>query len=287
MALDLGDHTGRTVIITGANSGLGEQTAMALAAVGADVVLACRNLDKANAVAAEIGPRARVEHLDLASMDSVRDFAGRVDGADVLINNAGVMAVPLACTAEGFEMQFGTNHLGHFALTLLLLPKVSDRVVTLSSAMHNLGRLDFDDLNWRRRRYRRWRAYGDSKLANLMFAKELARRLEAAGSPVTSYAAHPGYASTGLQGHTESALDRVMALGNRIAAQSAADGALPSLYAATSPAARNGGFYGPTRLGGMAGPPGAASHRKAADDQNLRTRLWEASEQLVGIASPV
>ncbi|GED96898.1 oxidoreductase [Gordonia crocea] len=287
MKLELGDQSGRTAIITGANSGLGAQTATALADAGADVVLACRNTDKAAAVANRIGAKARVEKLDLADLQSVRDFADRIDGANLLINNAGVMALPLRRTADGFEMQFGTNHLGHFALTLLMLDKVSDRVVTLSSGMHSLGRLDFDDLNWENRRYRRWRAYGDSKLANLMFAKELARRLEASESSLVSVAAHPGYASTDLQGHTESLMDVVMAVGNSVAAQSAADGAMPTLYAATSPAVRTGGFYGPTKFGGMRGAPGPSSYREVADDEAQRTRLWQASEELVGITSPV
>ncbi|GAB10340.1 putative oxidoreductase [Gordonia araii NBRC 100433] len=289
MTLDLGDQSGRTAIITGANSGLGKETAIALAKAGADVVLACRNLDKANAAAAEVGPGARVEQLDLASLDSVRDFADRIDRADLLINNAGVMAVPYRKTADGFEMQIGTNHLGHFALTLLLLDKdkVSDRVVTLSSFMHRLGKLDFDDLNWERRRYNRWRAYGDSKLANLLFGKELARRLAASGSSVVSTIAHPGYADTELQSHTESIQDRVMVLGNKLMAQSAADGALPTLYAATSAQARNGGFYGPTKRGGMQGPPGPSAYRKAADNEQLATRLWQISEELTGVSSSV
>ncbi|MFT4201302.1 oxidoreductase [Gordonia sp. (in: high G+C Gram-positive bacteria)] len=287
MTFDLGDQSGRTAIITGSNSGLGKQTAIALAGAGADVVLACRNLDKANAVAAEIGSRARVEQLDLASLDSVRDFAKRIGTADLLINNAGVMAVPYKRTADGFEMQMGTNHLGHFALTMQLLDadKVADRVVTLSSFMHRLGKIDFDDLNWEKRRYNRWRAYGDSKLANLLFGKELAKRLAASGSTVTSTIAHPGYADTDLQSHTESFQDRVMVLGNRILAQSAADGALPTLYAAVSPKATNGGFYGPTKLGGMQGPPGPSPYRKIADDEKVRTRLWTVSQQLTGVNS--
>lgn len=282
MTFDVGDQSGRTAIITGANSGLGKQTAIALAKAGADVVMACRNLDKANAAAAEVGPGARVEQLDLASLDSVRDFANRVDRADLLINNAGVMAVPLRRTAEGFEMQFGTNHLGHFALTTLLLEqeKVADRVVTLSSFMHRLGNLKFDDLNWEHRRYDRWRAYGDSKLANLLFGKELAKRLADSGSSVISTIAHPGYADTDLQSHTESVQDKVMVLGNRLLAQSAADGALPTLYAATSGKARNGGFYGPTKLFGMHGAPGPSPYRKIADDESVRERLWEASQAL-------
>ncbi|MCK5757269.1 MAG: SDR family NAD(P)-dependent oxidoreductase, partial [Mycobacterium sp.] len=158
---DIPDQTGRRFVVTGANSGLGAETAKALAKAGATVTLACRNVNKAQPVAAEIGPNATVAQLDLADLASVRTFADSCDGADVLINNAGVMAIPMRRTADGFEMQMGTNHLGHFALTALLLPKIADRVVTLSSSMHQIGRIDLDDLNWEARRYRRWRAYGD------------------------------------------------------------------------------------------------------------------------------
>ncbi|AVL99676.1 short-chain dehydrogenase [Gordonia iterans] len=281
---DIPDQRGRRIVITGANSGLGEQMALILGRAGADVVLACRNLDKARAVADEIGPRATVASLDLADLASVRAFAEGFSGADVLINNAGVMAVPLRRTADGFEMQIGTNFLGHFALTGLLLDRIDDRVVTLSSLMHKNARLDVDDLNWHRRKYNRWTAYSDSKLADLMFALELAERLAEADSPKESLAAHPGYAATELQLHTESPLDWVMKLGNLTPiAQSAEDGALPALFAATSPHAVNGEYYGPKSLGGMRGAPAVAGYRRAASDREVRAKLWAEAELLTGV----
>ncbi len=282
---DIPDQTGKTFVITGANSGLGEQTAKALAKAGAEVILACRNLEKAGRVATEIGPKATVAQLDLADLDSVRTFADGFDGADVLINNAGLMMVPLQRTADGFEMQMGTNHLGHFALTGLVLPKITERVVTLSSGAHQLSRLNVADLNWEDRRYRRVRAYGDSKMANLMFGKELAARLAAAGSPMASMISHPGYAATELMGRTETPIDFLMKLGNKTPfAQSAADGALPTLLAATSPDATSGTFYGPTKFGGWQGPPGISRYNKRADDQSVRDELWSASEKLTGVS---
>ncbi|WLP89540.1 oxidoreductase [Gordonia sp. NB41Y] len=278
---DIPDQSGRTFVVTGANSGLGAETARALIDAGARVILACRNTVKADAVARELGERAEVAALDLADLASVRSFADGLPGVDVLINNAGVMAVPLGRTADGFEMQMGTNHLGHFALTALVLPKVADRVVTLSSGMHQLGRIDLDDLGWERRRYRAWQAYGDSKMANLIFGQVLAERLTAAGDSRKSLIAHPGYAATGLQGHTESIMDKVMVVGN-LFAQSAADGALPTLFAATAPDAVNGTFYGPTKLFGMRGAPGESGFSGRARDERIRTGLWTASENLTG-----
>ena len=213
----------------------------------------------------------------------MRAFAAGVTGADVLINNAGLMAVPFRRTTDGFEMQIGTNHLGHFALTALLLPKITERVVTVSSTMHQIGDIQLDDLNWEQRRYRRWRAYGDSKMANLMFGKELAARLAAAGSSKKSLIAHPGYASTELQGRSENFSDFFAKLGNKLPiAQPAADGALPQLYAATLPDAKSGTFYGPTQFFGMRGAPGRSGYKKAADDVEFRTALWEESERLTG-----
>jgi len=279
---DIGDQSGRTFLITGANGGLGEQTALALGAAGANVILACRNVASAEPVAARIGSNATVSELDLADLASVRACAERTGPIDVLINNAGVMAIPLKRTVDGFEMQMGTNHFGHFALTGLLLPKISDRVVTVSSAMHQMGKINLEDPNYRQRNYSRWPAYGQSKLANLLFSYELARRLAAAGSPVKSLAAHPGYAATGLQSHTESVWDRLMVLGNLIA-QPAADGALPTLYAATSDQARSGGFYGPTKLGGSRGAPGPAKSNKRSRDELTAAGLWELSESLTGV----
>ncbi|WP_062988293.1 oxidoreductase [Nocardia anaemiae] len=276
------DQTGRTIIVTGANSGLGAVAARALAGAGAQVVLACRNVAKGEKVAGEIGARAEVRELDLANLASVRAFADAVDRADVLINNAGVMAVPQQRTADGFEMQIGTNHLGHFALTGLLLDKISDRVVTVSSGAHRVGKIDLDDLNWERRKYQRWSAYGQAKLANLMFAYELQRRLTAAGSSKISVAAHPGYAATELQSHTESVLDTVMALGNRLLAQSAEMGALPEIYAATEQV-EPGAFYGPVGWGGMRGYPGLSGSTAAAKDEQVARGLWDLSEKLTGV----
>ncbi|MBF6516208.1 SDR family NAD(P)-dependent oxidoreductase [Nocardia cyriacigeorgica] len=279
---DIPDQQGRTFIVTGANSGLGAVAARALAGAGAGVVLACRNVDKGKAVADRIGSLAEVRRLDLADLSSVREFADSVDRVDVLINNAGVMAVPYARTADGFEMQIGTNHLGHFALTGLLLGRISDRVVTVSSDMHNLGVIDLDDLNWQRRKYRRWQAYGQAKLANLLFAYELQRRLTAAGWSKLSVAAHPGYAATELQSHTESIQDIVMSLGNRLFAQSADMGALPELYAATADV-EPGGYYGPKGFRGMRGHPGRVGSNKRSKDQETARGLWELSEKLTGV----
>jgi NAD(P)-dependent dehydrogenase (short-subunit alcohol dehydrogenase family) len=280
---DIPDQTGRTIVVTGANSGLGEVTARRLAGRGATVVLACRDTAKGDAAAAGMSGDVTVRPLDLADLASVRGFAAATGDIDVLVNNAGVMAVPSKRTADGFELQLGTNFLGHFALTGLLLPKIADRVVTLSSPAHRIGRIDLDDLNWERRRYRRWGAYGQSKLADLIFAYELHRRLTATGSPVRSVAAHPGYASTGLQSHTESFQDKGMALGNRLLAQSAEMGALPTLYAATAPDVAGGDYYGPDRLGEMRGHPQRVRSSKASRDEVLARSLWNRAVELTGV----
>lgn len=282
-AKDLPDLTGRTFIVTGANSGLGEATTRALAEHGARVIMACRNASKAEAVARRIPGDVAVRPLDLADLSSVRGFANVTDDFDVLVNNAGIMAVPKARTTDGFESQFGTNFLGHFALTGLLLPKISSRVVTLASEAHRIGRIDLDDLNWHRRRYRRWAAYGQSKLADLMFAYELDRRLKAKRSPVLSVAAHPGYAATELQSHTESLLDRVMAIGNKLLAQNATMGALPTLYAATMPEVRGGEFYGPDGLGQLRGHPRRTGSTRASRDVAVAAKLWRKAEELTGV----
>ncbi|MCF8568882.1 oxidoreductase [Gordonia sp. HY002] len=282
-ASDIPPQNGRRYIVTGANSGLGAATARALAAAGARVTLACRNQETANAVARDIGPAATVARLDLSDLASVREFADSVDEADVLVNNAGVMAVPFRRTVDGFEMQMGTNHLGHFVLTSLLLPKVTDRVVVVSSLMQYGSRKRFDDVNWERRTYNRWEAYGDSKLANLAFARELARRLRAAGSRKRAVIAHPGYASTSLTGKSQTRFDAVMDLATWLrVGQPAERGALPTLYAATMPDVRNGDFYGPNGPGGFRGYPTKARVRRAADDQGLRDLLWAESERLTG-----
>jgi NAD(P)-dependent dehydrogenase (short-subunit alcohol dehydrogenase family) len=282
-AADIPDQAGRTFVVTGANSGLGAETARALAAAGGHVVLACRNTAKGEQVAATL-PSAEVRELDLADLASVREFAAGLTGPiAVLINNAGVMALPHRRTADGFEMQVGTNHLGHFALTGLLLDRITDRVVTVSSTAHRVGSINLADLNYEHRRYQRWRAYGQSKLANLMFALELQRRLSAAGSPIRSMAAHPGYASTELQGHTESIQDRVMALGNRLIAQNAAAGARPSLYAAVAPDLAGASFIGPDGLAEIRGHPAAAKPSRAARDPEVAAKLWDLSERLTGV----
>jgi NAD(P)-dependent dehydrogenase (short-subunit alcohol dehydrogenase family) len=283
---DVPDQTGRTIVVTGANGGLGEATARALAARGASVVLACRNLDKAEAAAARMTGDVTIRKLDLADLSSVRAFAGQSGSVDVLVNNAGVMAIPLTRTADGFEMQMGTNFLGHFALTGLLLPKITDRVVTVSSGAHRVGRLDLDDLNWERRRYRRWAAYAQSKVADLMFAYELHRRLSRIGSAVRSVAAHPGYAATDLQSHTESIQDRVMALGNWLFAQTAEQGALPTVYAATAADVAGGGYYGPDGLAELRGYPTRVGSSKLSKDTATAARLWERAEALTGVTFP-
>ena len=282
-ARDIVDQQGRTFVVTGANSGLGAEAAKALVKAGAHVILACRNVDKGKAVAAPLGERAEVRRLDLADLASVREFADSVDAVDVLVNNAGVMAVPLGRTADGFEMQFGTNHLGHFALTGLLLGKVADRVVTMSSTMHKIGSIDLDDLNWERRTYRRWPAYGQSKLANLLFTYELQRKLSASGSQVRALASHPGYAATNLQSHTESISSRVMALANPFIAQSAKMGALPMLYAATVPDAIGGSYLGPSSMFETRGYPKVVSSNRKSHDRSVARQLWSASEQLTGV----
>jgi NAD(P)-dependent dehydrogenase (short-subunit alcohol dehydrogenase family) len=280
--------TGRSVIVTGANSGIGRAAAHALAGAGAHVVLAVRNLDKGRAAAADMPGDTEVRPLDLASLASVREFAAGWDGElDLLINNAGVMAPPLGRTAEGFELQFGTNHLGHFALTNLLLEHVSGRVVTVSSGAHRIGSIDFDDLNWERKSYSAWRAYGQSKLANLLFTAELQRRLDDAGSAVLATAAHPGYAATNLQFHSgRRALDLLSIVGNRVIAQDEQAGALPTLYAAVADVPGNS-FSGPDGLLEMRGKPKLVPRSKAARDADVARRLWDASEELTGVRFPL
>lgn len=287
---DLPDLTGKTAIVTGASSGIGLETAKALARAGARVVLAVRDPAKGRRAAGLMPApgQAEVRLLDLASLESVRAFARGWSGpVDLLVNNAGVMIPPLARTADGFELQFGTNHLGHFALTNLLLPDISGRVVTVSSSAHQFGRIDFDDLNWERRKYRRWAAYGQSKLANLLFTRELQRRLTEAGSKVLSMAAHPGYARTNLQAQSGSRLvDFAMGtLGARLLAQDAQGGALPTLYAATV-SLPGDTFVGPAGLTGTRGAPAPCARSKAASDEKTARRLWEISETLTGVAFP-
>ena len=288
------DQTGRIAIVTGANSGLGLVTARELARKGALVVLACRNLDKGRTALGECaatGAPAELEELDLASMASVRSFAERFrakhGGLDLLINNAGVMAPPRKRTADGFELQFGTNHLGHFLLTELLLDLMEGRddarVVTLSSTAHKFGRIAFDNLNGDRH-YFRWRAYGQSKLANLLFALELDRRLRARDSTVKSLAAHPGYAATNLQTAAAPLVDRlVMKVGNAVIAQNDEMGALPILYAATEPGLEGGTYAGPDGPGEHRGHPKIVKPNGAARNEDTARRLWQVSEELTGV----
>jgi NAD(P)-dependent dehydrogenase (short-subunit alcohol dehydrogenase family) len=284
--------TARSVIVTGANSGIGRAAAGALAEHGARVVLAVRDTAKGEAAAATMPGTTEVRRLDLASLASIRDFAAGWEGdLDLLVNNAGVMVPPFSRTADGFELQFGTNHLGHFALTNLLLEHVTGRVVTVSSGAHRFGEIDFDDLNWERRSYKAWRAYGQSKLANLLFTSELQRRLVAAGSPVLATAAHPGYAATNLQFHSERrAMDVVSSIGNRLFAQDEEGGALPTLYAAVADVPGDS-FAGPGGFMEQRGAPKLVGRSAAARDADVARRLWEVSEELTGVrfglATPV
>jgi NAD(P)-dependent dehydrogenase (short-subunit alcohol dehydrogenase family) len=282
---DLPDQRGRIVVVTGATSGLGRATAAALAQAGAHVVLAVRDTERGERAAAGMSGSTEVRRLDLADLASVRAFASAWAGSlDVLVNNAGVMAVPRGRTADGFETQLGTNHLGHYALTNLLLRHITDRVVTVSSAAHRHGRIDLDDLNWEHRRYRRWAAYGQSKLANLLFTLELDRRLVEAGSPVRALAAHPGYAATNLQLRTGSILQTsLMAVTNRLFAQSDAMGALPTLYAATQDLP-GGSYVGPDGTGERRGHPTLVGRTAAASDAEMAKRLWDRSAELTGVA---
>jgi NAD(P)-dependent dehydrogenase (short-subunit alcohol dehydrogenase family) len=290
------DQTGRVAVVTGANSGLGLVAARELARKGARVVMACRNLDKGHAAVDAIrsevpDAQLQLDELDLASLASVRSFAERFtdthDALDLLLNNAGVMAAPRRQTADGFELHLGTNHLGHFALTNLLLPLMEGRedarVVTLSSNAHKTVRgIAFDNLNGDRR-YFRWNAYGQSKLANLLFALELDRRLKARGSTVKSLAAHPGYAATNLQSAAAPLVDRLfMKVGNAVVAQNDEMGALPVLYAATEPGLEGGTYAGPDGIGEHRGHPKVVQPNRAAKNEETARRLWDVSAELTG-----
>ncbi|MFG2380683.1 oxidoreductase [Streptomyces avermitilis] len=294
---DIPDQSGRTAVVTGANSGLGYVTARELARRGARVLLACRSesrgTEAGDRLVAEVpGADVNFVRLDLGDLDSVREFAAQAPARlDLLVNNAGVMALPRGRTADGFETQFGINHLGHFALTGLLLPSLlatpGARIVTLSSFMHALANIDIDDLNAERGPYRRWIAYGRSKTANLLFTHELARRLAAAGSDVVAAAAHPGYASTNLQAagprlEGRKGAERFMEIGNRIFAQSAEAGALPTLYAATAPDVAPDSFIGPS-FAMWRGSPASSWRAKWTLNDTAGDRLWAASEQLTGV----
>ncbi|MDQ6616624.1 MAG: oxidoreductase [Actinomycetota bacterium] len=284
---DIPDLTGRTVIVTGANSGIGKAAAAALAAHNARVVLAVRTAEKGREAAAQMPGLTEVRPLDLANLASIRAFAKAWEGdIDLLINNAGIMIPPYSKTADGFEMQFGTNHLGHFALTNLLLGHVTGRVVTVASTAQSFGAIDFDDLNWDRKAYKPWKAYAQSKLANLLFTAELQRRLTAVGSSVLATAAHPGYAATNLQFHSgQRSLDIVGRIGNRLLAQDADGGALPTLYAAVAAIPGNS-FAGPGFMQ-QRGAPKLVGRSTAATDMDVARRLWEVSEGLTGVRFPL
>jgi NAD(P)-dependent dehydrogenase (short-subunit alcohol dehydrogenase family) len=288
---DIPDQAGRRAVVTGANSGIGFHTALELARKGARVVVAARSRERGEAAVARMEGDVELRLLDLADLASVREFAASFDEPlDLLVNNAGVMALPERRTADGFEMQFGTNHLGHFALTGLLLPRLlaseDPRVVTVSSFMHKTGKIDFDDLQGERD-YQRWGQYSQSKLANLLFALELQRRADAAEADLLSVAAHPGYAATNLQyagPEMEGSRLRklVMRIGNTVMAQSDANGALPTLYAATQDIP-GGAYAGPGGFREQRGAPTLVGMTKDAADPDTARRLWEASEELTGV----
>lgn len=295
------DQAGRIAIVTGASSGLGLETAIALATANATVILACRNPAKADDALAVLRSRvpsadARLMRLDLADLASVKAFAKAFSGAhqrlDLLINNAGVMAVPLSRTRDGFEMQIGTNHLGHFALTGLLIEHMlateNSRIVNLASLAHKWTRaMNLDDLNFEQGGYNKWDAYGKSKLANLLFTFELKRRLDRAKAQTIVSAAHPGYASTNLQfvgpqqaGSRISAA--MMKMGNLLFSQSSTMGALPTLYAATAPDVHSGDYFGPDGFMQMRGSPRRVGCRGDARDEKSASRLWSISQELTG-----
>jgi NAD(P)-dependent dehydrogenase (short-subunit alcohol dehydrogenase family) len=291
---DVPAQQGRLAVVTGANTGLGFETAQVLAARGASVVLAVRNIEKGKQAAARIaaaapGATVTVQELDLSSLDSVRAAAAELRAGhpriDLLICNAGVMYPPKQTTGDGFELQFGTNHLGHFALTGLLLdqmlPVPGSRVVTVSSVGHRMqARINFDDLQWERS-YSRVRAYGQSKLANLMFTYELQRRLSGAGTTI-AVAAHPGFAATELMRHTPMA-----AVVTPLFSQDAAMGALPVLRAATDPGVLGGQYYGPGGFLGLRGYPKLVASSRRSHDEAVQRRLWAVSEELTGVTFPV
>ena len=290
---DIPDQSGLTAVVTGANSGIGFETARGLAHAGADVILACRNPDRGQQAVDRISgesPAGTLELslLDLSSLASVRDFTNRIaaahDKVDLLVLNAGVMVPPFTKTEDGFELQFGTNYLGHFALTALLWDQMLDadttRVVHVSSMAHKFGRIDFDNLD-AERGYRRWAAYGQSKLANLLFAHELQRRLGRSGSPIRSVAAHPGWTATHLQDN-----DWWARTFNPLFAQAPEQGALPTLYAATAADVSGGDYYGPDGLFEMRGGPRRVGSTQRARDPELAAQLWSTAEQLTEVAFP-
>ncbi|WP_246998098.1 oxidoreductase [Halosolutus gelatinilyticus] len=312
-ATDVPDQTGRTIVVTGANSGIGLEATRELARNGATVIMACRDVDRGERAAADVrrdvtDAYLRVEACDLSNLESIRAFADRLgdEPIDVLINNAGVMAIPRSETADGFETQFGVNHLGHFALTGLVLSNLlaedggggedddrgrereqEARIVTVSSSMHERGAIDFDDLHGERS-YGPWGSYAQSKLANVLFAYELERRLRTANANAKSVAVHPGYAATNLQvrgpeqygQRVRKAFSRVL---NAVVAQSAEQGALPTLYAATAPDVEGGAYYGPDGIANMRGAPERQASSDRSYDRETARRLWRISRDLTGV----
>ncbi len=288
---DVPDQKGRVAIVTGSSSGIGYETARVLAAKNATVIIAVRNLEKGQSALEKIKDEhpeadARIMELDLASLDSVRRFAEEfrrnISQLDLLINNAGVMMPPYSKTADGFELQFGTNHLGHFALTGLLLDMIlnteNSRIVTVSSGAHGTGKLDFDDLNWEKRKYKKMRTYADSKIANLYFTYVLQEKLEKAGSKTIAVASHPGWTGTELQRHV--GLFKFL---NRFLSQSIDMGALPTLYAATAPDVKGSDYYGPSGRQEMKGYPKKVASNELSHDREIAKKLWDVSGELTKV----
>ncbi|MDQ4052296.1 MAG: oxidoreductase [Actinomycetota bacterium] len=277
---------GRRFVVTGASGGIGLATSKALAERGAHVVLAVRNPAKGESAAALMSGSVEVRLLDVADLSSVRAFAADVGPVDVLINNAGILGVPFGLSPDGVELQFATNHLGHFALTNLLLPRLTDRVVVVGSRSHHSGSLDLDDLDWQRRGYRPYAAYAQSKLANLLFLAELQRRLTAVGSTLRVTGAHPGSTATAITSQTGSRVKTwVGSFGHRLVGMPAWRGALPTLFAATMDVPGNT-YVGPHRIGEMRGWPVQVGRSRSAGDPDLAKALWVRSEQLSGVVFP-
>lgn len=278
-AFDMPDLSGSTVVVTGASSGIGLETARELSAHGARVILAVRDVDKGREVARDFKGTYEVRELNVADLDSVRAFAdGWTGDLNVLINNAGIMMAPAFRTIDDFELHIGTNHLGPFALTNLLMPHITDRVVTVSSIVHRRGRIHFEDLHFDSRLYDSMTAYRDSKLANLLFTLELQRRLSEAGSPLRAMAAHPGIARTNLVGHVRG-VDGLVARLTLQLFNSASKGALPTLYAATEDIP-GGSYVGPHGIGHLRGYPVIHTTSRHAQDADVARRLWDVSAQL-------
>lgn len=296
---DIPPQRGRVFLVTGANGGLGKQTAVALATAGGRVILACKNMERGKMAFDEVARASQdaeplLVPLDLGSLESVREaaeeVAGSVEVVDVVVNNAGIMATLYKETKDGIEGQIGVNHFGHFALVGRLLPQLlaarNPRVVTVTSLMHARGKLDVSDLNYRKRTYRRFDAYARSKLANILYTAELARRAERAGSPLVSVAAHPGVAGTDLFDPIVPTIFNARTAVRQMAAMmanSAEQGAYSQLYAATMPDVRNNDYLGPTGFGGVRGAVARGQRSKAAWDQELARTLWEASVELTGV----